>query len=84
MMCYHATLLLKLSNDVEENPGPTAIDEVVDCNQTILADFSQGDPRFGCNSRKQCVAMSLTSIVYYNIISCVNIWDKSVLNSILN
>ena len=32
MMCYHASLLLKLSNDVEENPGPTTIDEIVDNN----------------------------------------------------
>ena len=64
MMCYHASLLLKLSNDVEENPGPTTIHEIVDCNQTISADCSQGDPRFGQNAGKQCVAMSLTSIVY--------------------
>ena len=30
--CYHVyvPLLLRLSNDVEENPGPRSIDEVVD------------------------------------------------------
>ena len=82
MLCYHASLLLKLSNDVEQNPGPTTINEVVDSNQTVLAGYNQGDPRFGSNCGKQCVAMSLASIVYNNII-CVNIWDKSILNKIL-
>ena len=82
MICYHASLLLKLSNDVEENPGPTTINEIVDNNQTISADFSQGDPRFGQNSGKQCVAMSLTSIVYSNILF-VNIWDRTTMNTIL-
>ena len=82
MMCYHASLLLKLSNDVEENPGPTTINEIVDFTQTISADFSQSDPRFCQNSGKQCVAMSLTSIVYNSIV-CVNIWDRSTMNTIL-
>ena len=62
-ICYHASLLLKLSNDVEESTGPTTFNEVVDCNQTVLADFNQGDPRFGGNCGKQCAAMSLASIV---------------------
>ena len=64
MMCSHATLLLKLSNDVEKNPGPTTVNEVADFSQTISADFSQGDLRFGQNAGKQCVAMSLVAIVY--------------------
>ncbi|XP_028404015.1 uncharacterized protein LOC114526630 [Dendronephthya gigantea] len=37
---------------------------------------------FGVNAGKQCVAMSLYAIVY-NEIKSVNIWDKSILNSIL-
>ena len=57
MMCYHALLLLELSNDVEENTGLKTINEVVDSNQTILADFSQADPRFGHNRGKQCIAI---------------------------
>ena len=40
------------------------------------------DANFGENAGKQCVAMSLTAIVYNNI-SNVNIWDKSILNTIL-
>jgi hypothetical protein len=83
MMCYHASLLLKLSNDVEEKPGPATINETVDHRQTVVADFRQGDVRFGQNAGKQCVAMSLTAIVYNNI-QCVHIWDKSTLNIINN
>ena len=60
----------------------TTINEIFDCSQTILADFSQGDPRFGQNAGKQCVAMSLTAIVYNND-QCVNIWDRSTMNAIL-
>ena len=82
MMCYHASLLLKPSHDVEENPGPTTINEIVDHRLTVSADFSQGDVRFGQNAGKQCVAMSLTAIVYNNI-HCVNVWDSSTLNTIL-
>ncbi len=38
---------------------------------------------FGSNAGKQCVAMSLCSIVY-NKIKSVNIWDSSIMNKILN
>ena len=66
MMCYNrASLLLKLSNDVEENPGPTTIHEIVivNCTQiTVSADYSQSDLIFGQNSSKQCVVMSLRSL----------------------
>ena len=50
MLCYNVDvpLLLRLSNDVEENPGPT-IYEIIDPTETVTADFSQGDPRFGWN-----------------------------------
>ena len=37
---------------------------------------------FGSNAGKQCVAMSLCSIVY-NEIKSVNIWDPSIMNQIL-
>ena len=82
ILFYHASLLLRLSNDVEENPGPTTIYEIVDYNQTVCANFSQGDVKFGQNAGKQYVAMSLTAIVY-NKIHSVNIWDMSILNTIL-
>ncbi len=77
-------LLLRLSNDVEENPGPININEIVDCTHTVHADFHQGNElMFGSNAGKQCVAMSLCSIVY-NKIKSVNIWDSSIMNKILN
>ena len=55
-------LLLRLSNDMEENPGPTIID-IVDCSYTIHASFNQGNDLFRSNARKQCVAMSLSATV---------------------
>jgi hypothetical protein len=85
MLCYHVhvPLLLRLSNDVEENPGPRNINEIVDRTYTVHADFHQGDQlMFRSNAGKQCVAMSLCSIVY-NEIKSVNIWDTSVMNQIL-
>ena len=85
MVCYHVyvPLLLKLSNDVEENPGPRNINKIVDANKTVHADFNKSNQSmFGLNAGKQCVAMSLCSIVY-NEIKSVDIWDKSVMNQIL-
>jgi hypothetical protein len=70
MVCYHiyVSLLLRLSNDVEENPGPININEIVDPTYTVHADFHQGNQSmFGSNAGKQCVAMSLCSIVYNEI-----------------
>ncbi len=83
--CYniYVPLLLRLANDVEENPGPTVY-HVVDPNKTISADFSQGNGRkFGQNAGKQCVAMSLTAIVHSHITN-INSWDFSFLNFILD
>ena len=60
-MLVFTVLLLRLPNDVVENPGPT-INVIINPSQTICADFSQGDGRFGHNAGKQCVAMSLTWI----------------------
>ena len=75
-------LLLRLANDVEENPGPTVYD-VVDPSKTICADFSQDNGRlFRHNAAKQCVAMSLTAIVHSKVKN-VNEWDSLFLNLIL-
>jgi hypothetical protein len=96
MVCYHVhvPLLLRLSNDVEENPGSRNITEIVDqiirnINEivyliyTVHADFHQGDQlMFRSNAGKQCAAMSLCSIVY-NVIKSVNICDTSITNQIL-
>ena len=80
---YHiyVPLLLRLSNDVETNPGPTVYD-VVDPTTTVCADFNQGDRRFGFSACKQCVAMLLTAIVY-NQLQTVSTWNSSSLNTIL-
>ena len=58
-------LLLRLSNDVEENPGPT-INDIVDCFYTTHASFNQGNDLFGSNAEKQCVAMSKCNCVQRN------------------
>ena len=74
MLRYHAVyvpLLLRLSNDVEENPGPRTINDIVDPTYTVHVDFNQGSElMFGMNAGKQCV--SLYAIVYKEIKS-VNI-----------
>jgi hypothetical protein len=78
----YVPLLLRMANDVEENPGPTIYD-VVDPTKTICADFSQGNTKkFRQNAGKQCLAMSLTAIIY-NHITNANEWDSTILNSIL-
>ena len=83
MLSCFLPLLLRLSNDVEENPGPMNINELVDPSHTVHADFNQGSElMFGSNAGKQCVAMSLCSIVY-NENKSVNIWDTSIMNQIL-
>ena len=85
MICYnfYVPLLLRLSNDVEENPGPRTISNIIDPTFTVHADYNQGNNLlFGMNVGKQCVAMSLFAIVYKEIKS-VNVWDRSILNQIL-
>ena len=53
-------LLLRLANDVEQNPGPRTINDIVDPTCTVHADFNQGNElMFGINAGKQCAAMSL-------------------------
>ena len=84
MVFYNAyiSLLLRQANDVEENPGPTIFD-VIDPTRTICADHSQGNEAlFGENAGKQCVAMSLTAIIYHHI-QDINLWTSSTLNNIL-
>lgn len=78
----YVPLLLRIANDVEDNPGPTVYD-VVDPIKTVCADCSQGDTRkFGQNAGKQCVAMCLTAVLHKQIKN-VNEWDSSFLNVIL-
>ena len=84
MICYNVyiPLLIRQANDVEENPGPTIFD-VIDPTRTICADYSQGNEAlFGENAGKQCVAMSLTAIIYHHIEN-INLWTSSTLNNIL-
>ena len=53
---------LLLSGDVETNPGPT----VVNPTKTISAPYSQSNAEvFGVrNAGRQCVAMSLSALIY--------------------
>ena len=84
MISYNAyiSLLIRQANDVEENPGPTIFD-VIDPTRTICADYSQGNEAlFGENAGKQCVAMSLTAIIYHHI-EDISLWTSSTLNNIL-
>ena len=75
-------LLLRLANDVEENPGPTVYD-VVDPNKTISADFSQGNIRkFRENAGKQCVEMCFSAVLHSHLKN-INEWDSTYLNDIL-
>ena len=70
------------SHDVEENPGPNLFD-IIDPTTTVSADFSQGNEElFGVNAGKQCVAMSLTSILYHQI-QDISLWTNLTLNTIL-
>ena len=84
MMCYNVyiPLLIRQANDVEENPGPTIFD-IIDPTTTVSADSSQGNEAlFGENAGKQCVAMSLTAIIYHQI-QDISLWTNSTLNNIL-
>ena len=65
-----------MANDVEENPGHTVFD-IIYPSETICADFRQ----FGQNAGKQCLAMSLTAIIYTRV-KDITTWDSSFLNII--
>ena len=55
----------QLSSDIEKNPGPTPM--YIDPSKTITAPYSQANELvFGQNSGQQCVAMSLSSLMYNN------------------
>ena len=67
---------------MQENPGPTIFDIIVP-STTVSVDSSQGNEAlFGVNAGKQCVAMSLTAIIYQQI-QDISLWTKSTLNNIL-
>ena len=75
-------LLIRQANDVEENPGPTIFD-VINPTRTICTDYSQGNEvLLGENAGKQCVAMSLTAVIYHHI-EDINLWTSSTLKNIL-
>ena len=81
MPTFHC-LYYRQANDLEKNSGPTIFD-VSDPTRTICADYSQGNEAlFGENAGKQCVAMSLTAIIYHHI-EDINLWTSSILNNIL-
>ena len=57
--------------------------DITDPIRTVSADYSQGNEAlFGENAGKQCVAMSLTAIIYYQIEHVCN-WTSSTLTNIL-
>ena len=67
---------------MEENPGPTIFD-VIDPMRTVSADYSQGNEAlFGENAGKQCVAMSVTAIIYHQI-EHISEWSSTTMNDIL-
>ena len=67
---------------MEENPGPTIFD-IIDSTTTVSADSSQGNEAlFDVNAGKQCVAMSLTAIIYHQI-QDISLWTNTTLNNIL-
>ena len=78
MMCYNVyiPLLIRQANDVKENPGPTIFDVIDPTTHTVSADFSQGNQAiFVVNAAKQCVAMSLTAIIYHQL-QDISLWTN--------
>jgi hypothetical protein len=67
---------LSLSGDIEVNPGPAFVNP----GKTIHAPYSQGNVDvFGENAGRQCVAISLCSLIYVP-----SILDTSALVNIMN
>ena len=60
IVCYnvYVPLLLRLSNDVEQNPGPTNVNEIVDPTFTVCADFIK--------AMHQCLEVMLVN----NVLQC--------------
>ena len=76
-MVHTAFAIPKNTGDVGEIPGPTILD-IIDLATTVSTDSSQGNEAiFGVNAGKQCVAMSLTAIIYHQI------QDNSTLKTLL-
>ncbi len=68
-----------LSGDIEVNPGPAFVDP----GKTIHAPYSQGNVDvFGENAGRQCVAISLCSLIYVH--GNGSILDTSALVDIMN
>ena len=64
---------LKLSTDIEENPGPSVY---VDATNMIHAPYCQGNVVvFGENAGKQYVAMSLCALIYSKIRKITSVDD---------
>ena len=64
-LCKRFSLYIKLSTDIEKNPGPSV---EVDATKTIHASYCQGNVVvFGENAGQQCVAMSLCALIYSKI-----------------
>ena len=62
----------------------TTLYQIIHVFETLRADFSQGDQsNFGDNAGKQCVAMSLTAIIFRYIKPHIDTWDSPDLNNIL-
>ena len=63
-----------LSGDIETNPGPS----VVDPRKTIVAPYSQGNIAvFGSNAGRQCVAMSLSALIF-NLTNFINLTEDLI------
>ena len=64
-------------------PDNLSILDIIDPTTTVSADSSQGNEAlFGVNTGRQCKAMSLTAIIYYQI-QGISLWTNSTLSNIL-
>ena len=77
-LTYYCELNLRLSGDIEVNPGPAFVDP----GKTIHAPYCQGDVSvFVDNADWQCVAMSLCSLIYMH--SSGSIPDSTALINVM-
>ena len=73
---------LKLSTDIEKNPGPSVY---VDAAKTIPALYCQGNVVvFGENAGQQCVAMSLCALIYSKIRRITSVDDMIQIMTVCN
>ena len=83
MYMYHCFYGCQMKKAVIENPGPTLY-HIINVFGTLRAEFSQGDQtKFADNAGKQCVAMSLASLIFRYIKPHIDTWDSPDLNNIL-